>query len=180
MLQAGWRDLLREQESPVTISNLQLREAFLTPQLQCYFEKKLADVTAGEVLVRIEEALKFLNIAVYTRGSIPVTEEIDDIWHYWILQTREYEVLCESLQGRTFIHHTSHVFAECAPESTEVAPNALDEDVEMLASYVRNYGPMDSDRIKYWRLAKYLVDTCGMTVDQLNEWLSSAPTPANA
>jgi hypothetical protein len=63
------------------ISNQQLREAFLSPQMEGYFRKKVPDVRAEELSVRVEETLKFLNLAEYCEGNIPVSQEIDDIGH---------------------------------------------------------------------------------------------------
>lgn len=157
----------------VPLSNEELRAAFLSPAMECYFRRKLPDVPADEVRRRIEETLKFLNMAVYCSGAIPVVRELDDIWHYWILETREYERLCAQLHGRRFIHHASNDFAECRGEDTG-DDDDLERDVEALATYVRNYGPFQPDRVRYWRLAAHLVDNCGMTVEHLNAWLMSA------
>ena len=140
--------------------------------MQCYFEKKLPDVPPAEVGIRIEEALKFLNMATYCHGNIPVSKEIDDIWHLWILETREYDKLCSLLHGRQFVHHSSNAFAACADGDGEVPQNDLDEEVAMLANYVLNYGPFEEERIKYWPFAAHLVNS-GFTVDQLNDWLQS-------
>src|ERR1700761_2626398 len=96
------------------IGNEQLREAFLPPAMLSYFEQKLPDVPPAEVLVRVEETLKFLNMATYLSGDIPVTREIDDVWHLWILETRAYFELCDALHGRTYIHHMSNVYARAA------------------------------------------------------------------
>jgi hypothetical protein len=182
MLQARWRHLLCERqlalESRVAISNQQLREAFLTPQMKCYFERKLPKVPATDVGVRIEETLKFLNIAVFCDGNIPVSQEIDDIWHLWILETREYSRLCASLEGRKFIHHSSNVYAACGGEDAEVHENHLEQDVAALANYVRNYGPFEADRVRYWPLAAHLVENCGMSLGQLNAWLSTGAAVA--
>ena len=154
----------------MVLSNQQLRDAFLSPQMECYFEKKLPDVPAAEVGIRIEEALKFLNIATYCHGNIPVSKEIDEIWHLWILETREYAKLCSQLQGRQYLHHSSNVFAACADGDEPVPQNDLDEEVSMLATYVLNYGPFEEERIQYWPFAAHLVAS-GLTVDQLNDWL---------
>jgi hypothetical protein len=162
----------------VTISNQQLRDAYLSPQMECYFERKLSDVSAAEVGVRIEETLKFLNMATYCHGNIPVSQEIDDIWHYWILETNEYQKLCASLQGGRFIHHSSNVYAECSGEGNGAPKNDLEQDVAMLGNYVLNYGPFEEDRVKYWLLAAHLVDNCGLSVDQVNDWLTSGTASA--
>ena len=81
------------------ISNEQLRTAFLAPAMKHYFERKLADLPPAEVAARIEELLKFLNMTTHSHGPIPVSEEIDDAWHLWVLQTRQYSELCRKLQG---------------------------------------------------------------------------------
>lgn len=141
--------------------------------MRCYFEKKLPDVPPEDVDIRIEETLKFLNIATYCRGNIPVSKEIDDIWHLWILETREYAKLCSALQGRQFVHHSSNVYAACDDGDGAVSQNDLDDEVAMLANYVLNYGPFEEERIKYWPFAEHLVNNCGLTIDQLNDWLES-------
>src|ERR1700712_1005280 len=98
------------------ISNQQLRQTFLSSPMRCYFERKLPEVTEAEVVVRIEETLKFLKMAVFCHGNIPVSQEMDDMCHLWILETPEYETLCALLEGRRFIHHSSNVYAACAGE----------------------------------------------------------------
>jgi hypothetical protein len=163
-----------------TISNQQLTETFLSPQMECYFRKKLPDVAATEVLRRIQEALKFLNMAIYCEGNIPVTQQIDDIWHLWILETKEYAKLCASLEGHEFLHHCSNTYAECDPEAVSTPANSLEQDVAMLGNYVLNYGPFEDDRVKYWLLADHLVSKCGMTTDQLNKWLMSGAAATTA
>lgn len=156
----------------MAITNQQLRDAFLNPQMKCYFEKKLSPLPSVEVGVRIEETLKFLNMAIYCNGSIPVSKEIDDIWHYWILETREYDKLCSALQGREFVHHSSNVYLKC--QGGHVRQDDLEQDVAMLATYVLNYGPFEKERVKYWLFAAHLVDDCGWSVEKLNDWLTSA------
>lgn len=77
-----------------------------------YFEAKLSPLSPREVRVRVEEALKFLNMAAYCHSSIPVSKDIDEIWHLWILETQEYRKLCRILQGGGFLHHRSNAYAE--------------------------------------------------------------------
>ena len=164
----------------MSITNKELTEAFLSPQMRRYFEKKLPEISPREVGVRVEETLKFLNIAAYCHGSIPVSQEIDDIWHLWILETREYQKLCASLQGGRFIHHSSNVYAACDDLAGELPMNELDDDVAVLGNYVLNYGRFESDRVKYWLLANHLVAACGWSVERLNEWLTAGTAVATA
>jgi hypothetical protein len=161
----------------VTITNQQLRAAFLTAPMRHYFEKKLAPVSPAEVQVRVEEALKFLNIAVFCHGSIPVSKEIDEIWHYWILETQEYKKLCRALQGGKFLHHRSNAYTEYFDKDIATRGNDLKHQVAMLSNYLLNYGPFKKDRVKYWLLAAHLVEKCGWSVRQLNGWLTSNQEP---
>lgn len=153
------------------ITNQQLRAAYLSPEMECYFRRKLPTIGAVEVGRRIEEALKFLHMSTQISGAIPVTDEIDEIWHLWILETQQYARLCSAIPGGMFIDHCSNAYAECSGKSSSDLANNMDEDVGALATYVINYGPLIADRVKYWRLAVYLTRECGMTVDDVNRWL---------
>jgi hypothetical protein len=155
------------------ITNRQLRAKFLSPEMWHYFRRKLPGIPPREVKARVEECLKFLNMATYCRGNIPVSQEIDDIWHYWILETMEYQRLCQGLTGRRFIHHRSNDYQESRDNRIRSRKNPLEWEVAMLSAYVTNYGPFKPDRVKYWRLADYLVTKRGWSVEQLNKWLQS-------
>jgi hypothetical protein len=155
----------------MAITNRQLRNAFLSPAMKQYFLKKLSPLPTSEVCIRIEETLKFLNIAVYCNGNIPVSKEIDDVWHYWILQTREYSKLCSVLQGRKFLHHSSNDYLKHSDKKVGSKGN-LTRNIAMLATYVLNYGPFERKRVRYWPLAAHLVEESGWTIEQLNRWLT--------
>lgn len=155
----------------MTITNRQLCTPFLSAPILYYFRKKLSHLPEAELRVRIEETLKFLAIATFCSGAIPVSQDIDEIWHYWILQTQEYEALCFSLQGK-FIHHTSNDYIEYFDEDIRRHDN-LPLDVKMLATYVANFGPFEENRVKYWLLASHLVEKCGWSVQQLNHCLAA-------
>ena len=52
------------------------------------------------------EALKqFLVVCSMTPGSKLVSEPIDQMWHTFLLFTKDYKAFCEEYLGR-FIHHT--------------------------------------------------------------------------
>ena len=152
------------------ITGEELCETLLSPAMLHYFQKKLPHLPESELRVRIEETLKFLAIATYCSGSIPVSRDIDEIWHYWILQTQEYQALCASLADGEFLHHTSNDYVEYFDADIS-RRECLEMDVQMLATYVLNYGPFEERRIKYWLLASYLVEKCGWKIRALNDWL---------
>ncbi len=161
------------------ITNRQLREVSLSPQMKFYFERKLAPLPSHEIEARIEEMLKYLNMAIRCNGDIPVSKEIDDVWHYWILETAEYERLCAKLDGGTFLHHSSNDYA--AFVDADIKNRRIDRTlgVSILSSYVLNYGPFMPERVRYWPLAERLMERLGWDVDQLNDWLRSVPQPAD-
>ena len=43
---------------------------------------------------------------------------------------------------------------------------------------VRNFGEFDRDRVRYWRLAAYLVQEAGWTTEDLNDWLTHSDPQA--
>jgi hypothetical protein len=157
----------------MTITGHQLRDTYLTAPMLHYFQKKFSQLPETELRIRIEETLKFLAIANYCTGAIPVSRDIDEIWHYWILQTKEYEALCLSLPAGTFIHHSSNDYIGYFDRDIGKHDNSL-LDIKMLANYVVNYGPFEESRVKYWLLASYLIEKCGWNIEQLNDWLTSA------
>ena len=150
-----------------------MREAFLSSQMKFYFDRKLTPLPTQQVNVRIEEMLKYLNMAFYWVGEIPVAEEIDEVWHYWILETAEYERLCQKLYGGVFFHHSSHDYAAYIDPDVKSHNIDLPLGVSILSAYVLNYGPFEPDRVKYWPVAIQLMQRLDWNLDQLNDWLSS-------
>ena len=155
------------------ITNEQLRANFLSPAMKYYFDRKLDPLPSAEVDARIEELLKYLNMALHSHGGIPFSTEIDDVWHYWILQTKEYMWLCHKLDGGKFIHHSSNDYEEFTDKSVRERPVDLPRSVALMRSYVMNYGPFEADRVPYWPVAQQLLERLGWTVEQLNAWLAS-------
>ena len=155
------------------VTGQQLRAAYLDEPMLGYFGRKLADVAEPDLLVRIDELLKFLFIAGECAGSIPVAREIDEVWHYWILQTQQYSRLCELLPAGEYIDHCSNDYlVHFDPSVGE--DDDLEDGVRMLALYVENFGPFHADQAKYWRLAAHLISKYGWSIEALNDWLMSS------
>lgn len=76
--------------------------------------------------------------------------------------------LCSMLQGTEYLHHSSNAYGEYAGREVEVS---LLGDASTLGTYVRNYGPMAEDRVRFWPLAAQLVEDVGWSVEELNDWL---------
>ena len=154
------------------ISNEQLQQHFVTAPMHYYFHRKLAHLEAKEINIRIEELLKYLNMATFCNGDIPFSKDIDEVWHYWIMETVEYEVLCKKLTGEGFFHHSSNDYAEYFnPEVKQQKPD-FNRGLEILVAYVLNYGEFEEDRVQHWPLAQRIMELRNWNTQQLNKWLT--------
>jgi hypothetical protein len=151
----------------MTILNHQLRDRYVSPQLRFYFDQKLAPRPIQEVDELLEEALKFLSMASFIVG-------IDDVWHYWILETIEYQKLCLKLPSGKYIHHTSNDFLNFSEKDNAAIHPDFTHQVAILSSYVTNFGPFEISRIKYWPVAEQVMRCCHMDINSLNAWLVTA------
>lgn len=158
-------------------SQQRLSSALLDAAMRNYFRRKFAGVPEAELERRIEEALRFLFISHECKGSIPVSRDIDDIWHAWILQTQEYFALCERLPAGRYVHHSSNDYLRhFDPHIGE--QEDLHEAVRMLALYVANFGPFDERSAGHWRLVQHMISRWGWTLAQINDWLLAGGTGA--
>ena len=83
-----------------------LRDSLISPYMLGYLRDKLADLSYHAVGLRVEELLKFLTLAAKCEaGPLPISPELDELWHLFILETQEYASICAKL-GK-FIHHTA-------------------------------------------------------------------------
>ena len=147
-----------------------LSAALVDAPMSHYFKCKFADLPDDERACRIEETLRFLFISHECSGPIPVSKDIDDIWHAWILQTQEYVALCEKLPTGRFIHHSSNDYLSFFNPLVGER-DGLERDVRMLALYVANFGPFDERRARHWLLARHLLERSGWSLSDLNHWL---------
>lgn len=147
-----------------------LSSALLDGAMRNYFRSRFAGVPDAELDLRIEEALRFLFISHECKGSIPVSRDIDDIWHAWILQTQEYFALCERLPAGRYIHHSSNDYLRHF-DSLIGEQEDLHEAVRMLALYVANFGPFDERSAGHWLLVRHMLTRWGWTLPEINDWL---------
>jgi hypothetical protein len=129
--------------------------------------QNLSDRSDAELDVQIEECLKFLFIMSERNGGfIPLTQEVDEVWHELILQTLEYAELCAALPGHKFIHHQTLPFSEYTTMRTE--EQIVDEFLSWIPAYVGRFGAFTPERAQYWSFCKYLTEVLGVSLDQLN------------
>ncbi|MCA4909101.1 MAG: hypothetical protein ING72_02030 [Methylobacterium sp.] len=176
-----------------------LFERFFSPNLYTYFRVKRPEIDANEMRIRLTELLKFLILSHEFPGNILFGEELDDLWHLWIMQTREYEKLCCSLPSGRFIHHDSRdqpsdnlSWAEVenlvarmiadkkakgvALAGADLSPQRLQENAERLlsffASYIENFGEIRPEVVSCWPPLPRLMLRMGWSTDDLNAFLT--------
>lgn len=151
---------------------MSLQEKYIPSEMYTHLLSKGAD--CGQDLERqIEEFLKFALLLSYAPPDqpwfVPISEEIDEIWHAYILQTREYERFCRALPGqRGFLHHHSIPYATYRASRTEADLQA--EHAWWLAAYVSTFGPFTAPVVLYWMVVDYLIASHGWTVDDVNRF----------
>ncbi|MDG4825071.1 hypothetical protein O7635_24750 [Asanoa sp. WMMD1127] len=118
--------------------------------------------------VQVEECLRFLSIASELGGCfIPLSKEVDEIWHALVVQTRSYARLCESLPGGTFVHHESLKLSAYIEAVGRTA--AVREFVAWIPRYVSRFGEFTEERAQYWRVCTFLRDELGLSLPEINE-----------
>lgn len=109
---------------------------------------------------QVTECLRYLYLVSQYRDRLgglflPVEQDIDEIWHYLILQTREYRALCEErLPGRFFIEHRSIAYEDYQQEPGR--EQALEEALRWIPLYCREFGPYDEGALPHWTIVRFL------------------------
>ncbi|MES2615750.1 MAG: hypothetical protein V4591_10075 [Bdellovibrionota bacterium] len=149
-----------------------LHANFLTESLRCYLVEKCRPQAEAETMQQTEECLRFLYLSHLTKGSIPVCQQVDNIWHLLILQTKEYFELCQNMPCKTYIHHSSDIYLKYAnPNYREVPEAEAKRQLEWLVSYVVNFGDMSEENIKYWSFARGICTKFNMSLENFNKKL---------
>jgi hypothetical protein len=121
-----------------------------------------------EVLdVQLVECLKYLAIVSMTPGRrIPVTPDVDVVWHELLLQASQYRSLCRSFPGGGFLDHES-----IDPESynERVGDHAfVTEWLQWVPDYVQSFGDFTEQTAQHWNVVCFLTDEIGMSLDDVN------------
>ncbi|MFI9423568.1 hypothetical protein ACIG54_08370 [Streptomyces achromogenes] len=127
--------------------------------------------TEAVVRHQVRECLRYLYLVSRHPDRLgglflPVEQDIDEIWHYLILQTREYRELCEQrLPGGRFIHHRSISY-----DAYQEAPGraaAAEEALRWIPLYTAAFGPFDEDAVPHWTIVRFLRDELGLSLTQI-------------
>ncbi|UNO43516.1 hypothetical protein [Streptomyces sp. MST-110588] len=129
--------------------------------------------TARQFVERqVLECLRYLYLVSKYRDRLsglflPVEQEIDEIWHYLILQTREYRALCEQrLPGRFFVEHRSIAYEEYQREPGR--EQAAEEALRWVPLYCREFGPFDEGALPHWTIVRFLHHQMDLTLEEIS------------
>jgi len=138
-----------------------------------YFVAKTG-LSAAYVEQQLIECLRYLYlISTYPEQLsglfLPVEQPIDEIWHYLILQTREYRQLCETrLPGRFFIEHRSLVYGDYQQAAVS-REQLIEQALRWLLLYRDIFGPFDAQALPHWTMARFLHEDMGLSLAELAE-----------
>lgn len=148
------------------------------PQLTRHVFSKFtgSGIASIEVDACYRELLKFLYLtSKYPKlkaNFIPVTKGVDEYWHEIILQTRQYQKLCERLPGGGFVHHESLPYDEYRDQKSK--DHLIDEILRWIVLYVANFGDFRADRVKHWFFASRVMDVLQLDLASLNRYAAGA------
>ncbi|MFB7473537.1 hypothetical protein [Kitasatospora sp. NPDC056184] len=121
---------------------------------------------------QVTECLRYLYLVSRHREELaglflPVEQHIDEIWHYLILQTREYRALCEErLPGRYFVHHRGIPYEAYQEEPGR--ERAAEQALRWIPLYCREFGPFDEGAPEHWTIVRYLREELGMSLEEIS------------
>ncbi|MGW2339135.1 hypothetical protein [Streptomyces sp. NPDC001661] len=182
---ADQQDPHAAHEAPTTtVTDEDLRALLgngLHAEVVAYFVKETGEERTY-VERQVTECLRYLYLVSKYRERLsglflPVEQAIDEIWHYLILQTREYVALCEErLPGRYFIHHRSIAYEDYQAEPGR--EQAAEEALRWIPLYCREFGPFDEGALPHWTIVRYLHQHMDMPLDEISALEPMEPNAA--
>lgn len=150
----------------------------LHDEVVAHFAAKPGAPAASVVTHQVRECLRYLYLVsrhpVLLGGLfLPVEQDIDEIWHYLILQTREYRRLCEQrLPGGHFIHHRSISY-----DAYQADPGR-EEALRWIPLYTAAFGPFDEAALPHWTVVRFLHEELELSLTQIADLDVGEQTPA--
>ncbi|WP_018540944.1 MULTISPECIES: hypothetical protein [unclassified Streptomyces] len=155
----------------VTAEDLRdLLGAPLHAEVVAHFEERTA-APAEFVARQVTECLRYLYLVSRYPDRLgglflPVEQDIDEIWHHLILQTREYRALCEErLPGRYFIEHRSIGYEAYQREPGR--EQVLEEALRWIPLYCQEFGPFDEGALPHWTVVRFLHRRMGLSLAEI-------------
>ncbi|MFG2650689.1 hypothetical protein [Streptomyces sp. NPDC048436] len=156
----------------------------LHEEVVAHFAAKPGAPAASVVTHQVRECLRYLYLVSRHPDRLaglflPVEQDIDEIWHYLILQTREYRQLCEQrLPGGHFIHHRSISYD--AYQADPGRETAAEEALRWIPLYTAAFGPFDENALPHWTVVRFLHDELDLSLAQIADLVAAEEPPASA
>lgn len=193
-------------EDRLTDDEVLLRQ-FVSPNLYVYFRLKVPELEPAELKTRLTELIKFLLMSHKFPGNILFGRDLDDLWHLWIMQTKQYDAFCRATESGRLIHHDSNDYpqvhlnwndaeqlaASMKAEKDEVGPvrppppidtPEFQENVQRMlsffTSYVLSYGPLKAENVRYWPPVARMLRRLNWSVEEFNAFLLAQANAATA
>lgn len=130
----------------------------------------------------LRETVRFLYLAAHSPRTLffPGDKLMDDLWHALVIETMDYQILCDRLRPGSFIHHSGVPFNEYAQKRTD--QEIHEEQCSWLASYTANFGPIDAAAFPHLNLIQSLAQRLKgdlHSVNQLGAELLKLAHPSN-
>ena|ERR1039457_3659964 len=140
----------------------ELRTALLSKRMAAHLHNKLSVMGSARIELMIDEFLRFISLATKVDpGYLPISQDIDDLWHEYILETREYELLCAHM-GQ-YIHHSG------MPSESDCECDApLVTDLSFIVGYVLNFEAISEQTCIFWPATERLMRHLCLDLAELN------------
>ena len=133
--------------------------------------KEFPHLDSHQLQIRTEEFLKFIYLRSLwvgdNEGFVPVKKAIDEIWHAFIVQTREYDKFCQALPGKTFLHHTTVHLEDFSKNQNKVL--LVKEMLSWIPRYKEHFGPFSHETAAFWMMPGFLQETLNLSLDEINQ-----------
>jgi hypothetical protein len=117
----------------------------------------------------LRETLRFLFLGAHRDGRLFFTgnQAVDEIWHFLITETEFYAEFCDRLKRGVFLHHSGLLYSKyCEGKRPETL---LEEHFSWLASYVSNFGNIESESLPFIPLASEMMKQARVDLSGLND-----------
>ncbi|MEU5159460.1 hypothetical protein AB0G74_07600 [Streptomyces sp. NPDC020875] len=160
-------------DTHTTVTPAELRELLgetLHTEVVDYFIGQTGK-TREEIEREVLECLRYLYLVSRHRDQLgglflPVDQHIDEIWHYLILQTREYRDLCENrLPGGFFVEHRSIGYEEYQQEPGR--ERTIEEALRWIPLYCWEFGAFDEGALPHWTIVRFLHERLEMPLAEI-------------
>ena len=163
----------REFTPPILSRSAAMTTLILDDKYRLYLLRKLPERLPAILEIQAREVLKYLYLVSLAPRSgirVLVTQELDEIWHYLILETKAYAQLCKALPSGRFLNHSSNDYpGDQEPEDPEAI---LHFELLLYANYVRLFGEFTDDTVHYWPGLTHVMQAANLaSLASLNAYL---------